>query len=778
MPWPSLHFRISIVWFLLAISIGFADDSPEFSTQDIEFFETRIRPLLVEHCFECHSESSKKIQGGLRLDSRSLSIKGGDTGPAVIAGNADESLLIQAIRWQDYEMPPKGKLRDEQIKVFEEWISRGAPWPATNSPSISKSAEGYDFEKWKREHWSFRPVELPSVPTISKTNWALNEVDFFILEKLEDSGLSPNEPASDHELVRRIFFDLIGLPPSPEQINAFKTSAANDRSTAIRELIDGLLNSPHYGERWGRHWLDVSRYSDGFGGFLDNAALPNAWRYRDWVVNAFNDDLPFDQFLKLQICGDLTGKPKDAIATGFFALGPTYHSDGGDPESVAQAKAETLSDRLDTLGRGLLGLTLACARCHAHKFDPLPQEDYYAIAGIFNNSRTQETPLADPSVVEAFQQHRNRVNDVKKSINEANKLLRKEKRDPTVDEKTRLDKLEAELKSLNENAPAPYDKTHALAESGNGDMHLAIRGDLRKKGEKVPRRFLQLFSSPTAPTISEGSGRKELADSIVDPRNPLTARVFVNRVWMHHFGKALVRTPSNFGSLGEAPTHPELLDWLAVKFRESGWSIKELHRTIMNSAAYRMSARHNEAAFSVDGDNRLVWRQNPRRLDVESWRDALLSVTGELDRKIGGPPVEQVDGIRRTLYFKVSRNGDRFATDKFLRLFDFPLMRATIEKRPSSIVPQQFLFLMNSPFMIQRARSLADRLKDHSESDEEKISFAYQLLFGREPRRDETSIGISFVRSDAVVKNSSSQLTPWQRYAQVLLSSNEFMYIQ
>ena len=282
------------------------------------------------------------------------------------------------------------------------------------------------------------------MPTVSNKKWPLNEIDRFVLKKLEGAGLSPNEPAANHQLARRIYFDLIGLPPSPNQMKAFEASAEIDRSAAVSKLVDQLLNSPHYGERWGRHWLDVSRYSDGFGGFLDNAAMPNAWRYRDWIVDAFNQDLPFDQFLRLQICGDLTGDPSDAIATGFFALGPTYHSDGGDPESVAQAKAETLSDRLDTLGRGLLGLTLACARCHAHKFDPLPQEDYYAIAGIFNNTRTQETPLVEWKVVDAFNKHKKRVDDVKKSINESKKLFKKEKREPTEEESDRLEKLQAE----------------------------------------------------------------------------------------------------------------------------------------------------------------------------------------------------------------------------------------------------------------------------------------------------------------------------------------------
>jgi len=689
-----------------------------------------------------------------------LAIQGGDSGAAITPHKPDESALIDAVQWKTFEMPPAGKLPADEVAALIKWVELGAPWPDDEDTPIAQAQEGYDWERWRTKHWSFQPLEKPTPPSASTPTWARTDVDRFILKRLTAADLSPALPAEPIDLVRRIYQDLLGLPPSPEQVAAFVAAAKKNQPRAVLHLVEELLASPHYGERWARHWLDVARYSDGFGGFLDNAALPEAWRYRDWVVNALNRDMPFEDFLRVQIAGDLLEQGEHAVATGFFALGPTYKSDGGDPDSVAQAKAETLSDRLDTLGRGMLGLTLACARCHAHKFDPIPQEDYYSLAGVFGNTRTREYPLASGREVWAYRDRQQEIAAAEKRLKALQEAIKKAKREPSTAEQEQIKKWTADLKQLRDTAPKKYPVAHALGDSGSADMPLAIRGNPRNAGEIAPRRFLRILAGDERAPYQSGSGRLELAQSVVDPANPLTARVFVNRIWRHHFGKGLVHTPSNFGALGEAPTHPELLDWLAADFLENNGSLKSLHRTIINSATYQMSSQFNAKAFQVDGDNRLLWRMNPQRLDVEAWRDSLLATTGELDLQPAGPPTEDVHSRRRTLYLKVSRNGDRFATDEFLRIFDFPLMRATIAKRPTSITPQQYLFLLNSRFMADRAKALSKRLRSEADNDVARIDRAYRLLYGRAPSEHEKQIGLAFVSGDKPTESKPPEPTP------------------
>ena len=776
-----MKFKMKLRPLLLACGLASAvwgqeATEPKFSQQQLDFFESKVRPLLVEHCFECHSDSAKKLQAGLRLDTRALAIKGGESGAAVIPQKPAESLLIQAVRWESLEMPPKGKLADREIAILTKWIEIGIPWPATSQPVVKPvTSGGYDWNEWSRSYWAFQPVAKPEPPNVDRSDWPKSDVDRFVMARLEAAGVQPAPPAPPRTLVRRIYLDLIGLPPTPNQVDSFLTAFEKDSQAAILELVDQLLDSQHYGERWGRHWLDVARYSDGLGGFLDNAALNHAWRYRDWVVHAFNRDLRFDEFVKLQIAGDLLGNDGDGVATGFFSLGPTYRSDGGDPDSVAQAKAETLSDRLDTLGRGMLGLTLACARCHDHKFDPIPQQDYYSLAGVFNNTATHELPLASADVVQAYRQHQASIQRVDKQIKKLNGDIKKQKRKPTDNEQRELDRWNKELAELKKNAPKKFDVAHSLREAGSADMKVAIRGNPRKLGETAPRRFLRILSNSKRPGFQSGSGRKELAIAVASPNNPLTARVFVNRSWMHHFGKALVRSPGNFGATGQTPTHPQLLDWLTASFIESGYSVKQMHRTVMLSATYQMSSDFNEQAFQIDGDNRLLWRMNPRRLDVESFRDSLLSVTDELDAAIGGPPIDRVESLRRTLYFKVSRNGDVFSTDALLRLFDFPLMRATVDQRVTSIVPQQYLFLMNNEFVIQRAKKFAAKMAVAAETDAARIGFAYEVLYQRPAEAAEVAIGLEFLANS---EPADQGLSRWDRYAQVLLCTNEFMFVR
>lgn len=756
---------------------AFAADVPAPTTEQIEFFEAKVRPLLVEHCFECHSSESKKLKGGLKLDSRDAILKGGDSGAGVMPRDSAKSLIVDAVRWKTFEMPPKGKLSADQIEILVKWVDSGAFWPAQSEPTTNTTVKE-NWEELRTQHWSWKPIQKPPLPEVNGTRWASNEIDHFVLAGLEASGLTPAPPVDPRTLIRRIFFDLIGLPPSPETIQAFVTAAENNRPSALSTLVDELLDSPHYGERWGRHWLDVARYSDGFGGFLDGAALPNAWRYRDWVVTSLNQDMPFDQFIRLQVAGDLMDPPQ-AVATGFFALGPTYISDGGDPDATAQAQSETLDDRVDTLARGLLGLTVSCARCHDHKFDPIPQLDYYSLAGVFNNTRLHEYPLAPAETVQAYHDHQQKIKDVDARIRKPGELAKKENRELTADEKQLVAADTEELERLKKAAPPKFPVAHAITDSGASDMPLAIRGNLRKPGPIAPRRFPRILSGEHTPRFQYGSGRLGLAEALVSPDNPLTARVFVNRVWFQHFGQGLVRTPSNFGKLGEPPTHPQLLDWLASEFAVTQhWSIKQLHRKILVSSTYQMSSAMNAAAFAVDGDNQKLWRMNPRRLDVEAWRDAFLEVTGELDRMLGGPPVEGLlQSPRRTIYGAVSRNGDRYSTDAFLRLFDFPLPRATNEGRKTSVVPQQALFLMNSPFMAARARALTARLHREANDDATRIERAYLLLYGRLPTVEERQLGQEFLASKPD-SPGEHKLTPWEQYAQVLFSANEFMHIR
>ncbi len=779
---------LSWIRFLIACSVlgtcwlgsGYELEAQATDASDLEFFERRVRPLLAKHCFACHGAEIDTPHGNLRVDQRSGLMKGGSRGPAIVPHRPDESLLIRAVRGDSIQMPPGGKLKAREVADLVEWVRLGAPWPEAQAAASPAPADGDnpDWEKIRASHWAWEPVRKAAPPQVSEESWVRNPIDSFVLAKLESAGLEPAPSADAGTLVRRMHLDLVGLPPTPDEVAEFVVAARRDPQGTVEQKITELLGSVRYGERWARHWLDVARYSDGFGGFLDrrNQELTQAWRYRDWVVSAFNDDLPYDRFIKLQISGDLVGGVEDAVATGFFALGPYYSSDGGDPDSVAQARGETLDDRIDTLTRGFMAVTVSCARCHDHKFDPIPQQDYYSLAGIFDNTMSSELPLVPEGVVEAYDAYQKKIKTAQRRGAGIRARAREEKRELSAEEEELVKQLKAEVEKLKEGAPPKYDFAHVLAETGNQDMPLAVRGNLRTPGDMAPRRFPRVLSDHGTRRFNQGSGRIELAEAVANPSNPLTARVMVNRVWMHHFGRALVRSPGNFGTLGRNPTHEKLLNWLAASFMESGWSLKSLHRLIMTSATYQMSSRYDARAFAVDSDNELLWRMNPRRMDVESWRDSLLAVTRELDLELGGPPVDDITGSnRRTLYAKVSRNGDQSGSDQFLRLFDFPIMRATVPERGTSIVPQQFLFLMNSPFMVDRAKALYKRLEGESEDDQGRIDRAYRLLFSRSPSEGETQMGLQFLRTESP---SDSELSPWERYGQVLMSSNEFMYVR
>lgn len=746
--------------------------APESDAQGVEFFETKIRPALVEHCHSCHSQDAKRIRAGLRVDSREALLEGGDSGPAIVPGKPDESPLVLAVRYlsQDLEMPPDGKLPGRTIEAFTEWVRMGAPWPAKKSEgrAVKAGEAGYDWQRFGREHWAFQPVKNPALPEVSDMSWPLNPIDYFVLARLEAAAMMPASAADRRAWIRRVYLALIGLVPTPEQVERF----LNDSSeVAYETVIDRLLASPQYGERWARHWLDVARYNDGYGVGYDGGMRPGAHYYRDWVVRVLNEDRPFDEFVRQQIAGDLLTRGE--FGTGFLAVGPKYGSDGGDPQSIADARAETLEDRMDTTFRGFMALTIACARCHDHKFDPIPTADYYSIAGVFNNTTPMaELPQAPESVVKLWRDKKASIEAQDRAVGKAHRELRKlkgEAREPKLKEIKELEKVRDRLK---EELPLKYPYAHVVADSGATDMPVALRGNLRKPGEVVPRRFLRILAGEERRRWTEGSGRLDLARAISSRDNPLTPRVFVNRVWMHHFGHGLVRTPSNFGILGEKPTHPLLLDWLASYFMDNGWSIKKLHRVILLSAAYRMSSAHNDPHFQRDSENRLFWRMSPRRLEVEAWRDALLSVTGEIELGLGGEPTKELMmTARRTVYSVVSRNGDRFESDQFLRLFDFPAARITNEQRVVSTVPQQFLFLLNSEFMVARAKALAARVQSEAQGGQERIGRVYALLYQRSPTAAELQLGLEFLRGEG------DGLPKWQQYAQVLLGAQEFLYV-
>jgi hypothetical protein len=754
MPRFQLAFIPLALAFLLAVVMrpvaaqqpGVEKPAPE----QLEFFEKNIRPLFVTHCHKCHSRSSKPLKGGLLLDHREGMIKGGDSGPVIVAGKPGESLLVQSVKYLAYEMPPDGKLPAAKIQLLEQWVAMGAFWPTEKTSPLPKDSALYDWDALRKKHWSFQPVKRPAPPEVKQPGWIRNPIDYFILARLQEAGISPTAEADRRTLIRRASLDLTGLPPSPAAVAAF---LADTKPGAFERVVERLLGSPRYGEQWGRHWLDVARYSDGMGGSTNNARLPHAWQYRDWVVNAWNQDRPFDEFVRSQLAGDLTGRWQDLPALGFVALGPTYVSDGGDPDSVAQARAETLDDRVDTVSRGLLGLTVSCARCHDHKFDPIPTLDYYSLAGVFNNSRNVDSPLASDEVIAELNRFNAAVAEKSNAIKQIQDRLKKEKREANEQEKSHLEELEAARNDLQANVPPsismPVPTVHTLTEAGNKDMPVALRGNPRKPGPIAPRRFLRIVAGEDPPIFQQGSGRLELADAITAPDNPLTTRVIANRIWQGHFGEGLVRSPSNFGYLGQPPSHPQLLDWLASELVANGWSLKSLHRAIMLSATYRMSSQFNEKAFAIDGDNKLLWRFSPRRLTVESWRDSLLEVSGELKTDQGGPPTEKIlSDRRRTLYTVISRNGDRFESDVFLRLFDFPTPRATSARRVTSTVPQQFLFMLNSEFMVERARQFAGRLEREFHDDRQRIIGAYQLLYGRDPLARELELGLAFLESE------------------------------
>ncbi len=767
------------------VFFAFAARAPA-NDSDAEFFEKRIRPLLVERCESCHSAAKGKTNGGLALDTREGWLKGGHRGTPIVAGKPDESLLVRAIRYLDDElqMPPEdngGKLSDAEIAALVEWVRRGAP-----DTRIAAARIGGMTPEEARDWWSFQSVRPVEPPVAKDEAWLRNEVDHFVLAELEKRQLSPAAAADKRVLIRRATFDLTGLPPTPEQVDTFLNDSASD---AFERVVDRLLDSPAYGQRWARHWLDVARYAD----YHDanpksrtaSCELTEAWRYRDWVVDSLNDDLPFDQFIVHQIAGDLlpspTGDevyPAGLIATTFLSNGVWDRGDA-DKEKIV---SDMVDDNIDTIGKAFLGLTLGCARCHDHKFDPILTEDYYALAGMFYSTHilsdvgtkggeytVNRIPLVPAGVVAKRNEQMSQINQFNSQLAELDKKSPK----PPDDDPARvelvglLDKLQRELLPETPLAMAVQEGgTKDGLFPGIQDVPIHIRGSYTRLGPVVPRRLPKIFAGDDQPPITSGSGRRELADWVASSNNPLTARVIVNRVWQWHFGEGLVRTPSNFGKLGEAPTHPELLDWLTTRFIEDGWSLKKLHRRIMLSATYQQSSRVPHEQVQQDPSNRWLARFVPRRLEAEAIRDAMLFVSGQLDPATGGPAGDDFTITRRSLYVQTAR----WNRSSYAMLFDAANPDSSTEQRNVSTVAPQALLLLNHPFAQSQAKYLAERLlREVPEDESARIDHAYGMIFNRSPTAEEIHIAQQVVAQGAE--------SGWSDLAHVLMCSNEFSYL-
>jgi len=915
---------------LLTAMLGVSVHAQGVAPGSVDFFETKVRPVLATSCFGCHTESA---MGGLRLDSAEALMKGGKRGAALTPGAPEKSLLITAIKHSDpnLKMPMGNKLKDNQIADLEAWVKAGAVWPKTETAAKAAPTGKFVLRPEARKFWSFLPLAEPKAPAVKDSKWARTAIDKFVLAKLETEGIKPVKAASKRDLIRRAALDITGLPPTFEEIAAFEKDNSPD---AFAKVVDKLLASPAYGERWGRVWLDVARYGEDDYRSLNPfprgyRPYPNAFAYRDWVINAMNDDVPYDQFVKAQLAGDLMDakmRHKTVAATGFLGLGPWYYDNG----AFEITRADERHDRVDVITRGFMGLTVGCARCHDHKYDPVPQTDYYALAGVFNNTVYEEYPLAPKTVVAEFEKLEEDLDREQKILQEANQGLSNDlsralafqasnylqgvweitgpqkKKIEAVVEARKLDfeltdrwikymakptnkyknkadwqammkkpastmaeakkladrfqeeivavmlernELEAENKvimakdlegtkpkkrtdkpsnftSFKDFNPGSWLRLKGLPEEENnfwteifqrelpetddpqammamGGMRMGTPGvllfrgwglearlgheaqarlksmqsgvdALKKKietkfpfvhgvkdaetlsgiqlhfrgdptnlvGPEIPRHFLSVLSPGEPQPFAKGSGRLELAEAIV--KQPVTARVMVNRIWKGHFGTGIVDTPSNFGMSGERPSNPELLEYLAASFAKNGMSMKKLHREILLSSVYQLSTENNEAAFAKDSGNRLYWRANRKRLDAEQVRDSIMYVSGNLDTSLGGPSAELTPAMtRRTVYGKVSR----YKLDEYLQLFDFPSPNISAEKRFVTTVPSQRLFLMNSDFMQVEAEELAKRVAGEA-NNRERIKKAYRLVYGREASEEEIALGTEYLKTE------------------------------
>ena len=820
--------RAAIVWLaVLVLAAGersSAEETPD--AEQVRFFESAVRPVLADNCFRCHGE--RKQKGKLRLDSLASMLRGGESGPAIVPGEPDESLLVEAINHQSFEMPPKGKLEAKQIVALTRWIELGAPWPGADrsTPLPADSISGISDED--RAFWSFQPLADPALPQTADAGWARNPIDRFVFSRLASARLKPAPEADRGVLIRRATFDLIGLPPTPEKVAGFLTDQS---SGAYEELVDRLLASPRYGERWGRHWLDLVRYAES-DGYRADFYRPQAWRYRDYVIRSFNDDKPYDRFVVEQIAGDEVAPedPDVLVATGYLR----HWIYEWNQRDVRTQWNDILNDLTDVTGDVFLGLGMGCARCHDHKFDPIPQKDYYALQAFFAPIAPREDLLlATPAELirhcQRTAEWEEKVAPIQAKIAEIERPIREKLAEGAIvmfpddveamirkpaqyrrplehqlaelayrqvheawkkvgagikgDAKERRKALEEQLAEFDAYRPEPLALGLVVTDVGPHAPPTVIPG--RRDGAAIEPAFLTVLGGQRAtPTPIRGvsTGRRtELAKWLTRPDHALTTRVIVNRVWQHHFGVGLVATTSDFGRLGDRPSHPELLDWLARRFVRDGWSVKRLHRLIMTSAVYRQSATEpaSDLARRVDPANRLLWRMNLRRLDAEQTRDAMLSVSGELDRRIGGPSAEW-SAPRRSVYAKVLRNKH----DAMLEAFDAPDGFASCARRNVTTTASQALLMINGPWTNERAVAFARRI-ERSAPDADRgaqVDLAYRLSLGRAPSAAERAGAVEFLGRQARIADRSGAKEqgldePLVDLCHVLLNANEFLYV-
>jgi hypothetical protein len=753
--------------------------TPRLNSTDpakVEFFEKKIRPILVDQCYHCHSADTKPA-GNLRVDDRNGLLTGGNVGAAIVPGDPSKSLLLKRVTKKDEKrrMPLEGnRLSDEQIADLTTWIKDGAAWPSVRVPAAIGKPKP-EYETLKREHWAWQPLTDPKIPSIKATEWPKDDVDRFILAKLEEKGLKPVGDADKVVLIRRVTFDLTGLPPSPAEIDAFLKDSSE---TAFEKVVDRLLSSSAFGERWGRHWLDVARYGESTGPSR-NIPYPHAWKYRDYVIDAVNANVPFNRFIQEQIAGDLlvgsTNDERDRLltATGFLALGVKDVNQRFKVRFVM----DNVDEQIDVVARSVLGLTVSCARCHDHKFDPIPTTDYYALAGIFtstdncagvrNKMGGGGLDYYDPAMLVKLTTPPSPVpteqlEKLKAELEEAQKAWDAIRGTPEGLKiaangfptqrpfRLKYEKIRAEYLNLTDPAARGY-AVHGVRDAQKiGDTEVRIRGEAEKLGPVVPRGFLTAFEVPDAAKVNATqSGRLELAQWLTSPKNPLTPRVAVNRIWQHLFDQGIVKTVDNFGVMGAPPSHPELLDHLATRFVRDGWSVKKLVRSIVLSRAYQLSPESLESHNAIDPANRLVWRHSPRRLSAEEIRDATLVVSDALDSKRPiGSPAQELKMIEmrdngpeaRTIYEKADGTNHRSiylpllrgVTPRSLEAFDPVEQTLVTGSRDATTVPGQALYLLNSTFIRQQALNLAERLlKDKKTQDELRIQTAYRLTLGR-----------------------------------------------
>lgn len=720
------------------------------------------------------------------MDTRDGMREGGESGPAFVEGRPKESLLIQALRYDGLEMPPNEPLPESVISDFVTWVKMGVPDPRVAQPLIAKKPT-QETAEIKPELWSFQPVSDPVIPVVQKDGWCFDSIDQFILTRIEAADLTPTNDASPAMLIRRLHFDLIGLPPTAEQVESFVSDYQRRGQRAVAHLVDELLASPHFGERWGRHWLDVARYgeSNGNDGLGRNPTFPHAWRYRDYVIQALNADIPYDRFLAEQIAGDLLpfDSPEERdrllVATGFLAI-------GSKPAKAMNVNfdMDVVNDQIDVVSTGVMGLSVACARCHDHKHDPIPTSDFYAMAGIFLSTETMwgfaaNQPLTAPETPLHILKSKNVY------IHPPDKGVK-----PVIDKHT----LSRKKKPKNIYPPGTPLAMGVREKKKPVDCKINIKGESKKLGPSVPRGFLSACKIEQPPQITaKSSGRLQLAEWLTSADHPQTSRVMVNRIWQHLFGQALVRTPDDFGVYGERPTHPQLLDHLATRFRSEGWSIKQLIRSIVLSRTYQLSSFCDEGILEIDPENKFLCRHNRRRLDAESLRDSILAVSGQLNWEPGlGSAIANVDELvnkagdlhqpsnHRSIYLCQLRHSE----PPELSAFDLPDSTKPVGKRNETTLPTQSLFLINSSFLIEQAQHFAKEILAMSKLDDAgRVTQAYRRALNRAPSDSELQRSLALLKNvnaelkEKISQDAIRQVTLWSTLCQALLSTNEFRYV-